>query len=208
MTEVRTEGGIVVGNVYDKLGTRNPIARALVRGFMTSFDALLAESGAQDDVHEVGCGEGNLAARLRARGLVVRGSDFSEAIIAEARHRHGTTGIRFDVKSIYDLAPDVDAASLVVCCEVLEHLDDPQRALVKLTAIVRDWCILSVPREPIWSLMNLARGKYLSDWGNTPGHVQRWSSRSFLAMVERHFEVVTVRRPVPWTMVLCRPRAS
>jgi 2-polyprenyl-3-methyl-5-hydroxy-6-metoxy-1,4-benzoquinol methylase len=202
---VRTEAGIVVGNVYDKLGTRNPIARALVRGFMASFDALLAQSGAQD-VHEVGCGEGNLAARLRAKGLIVRGSDFSELIITDARRRHGAAGIRFDVKSIYDLAPDQDAASLVVCCEVLEHLEDPQRALVKLATIVRDWCILSVPREPIWSLMNLARGKYLSDWGNTPGHVQRWSSRSFLTLVDDHFKIIAVRRPVPWTMVLCRAR--
>jgi SAM-dependent methyltransferase len=204
VSDVRTERGIVVGNVYDKLGTRNPIARALVRGFMASFDALLAESGAQD-VHEVGCGEGSLAARLRARGLIVRGSDFSATIIAEARHRHGAAGIRFDVKSIYHLAPDVDAASLVVCCEVLEHLHDPERALARLATIARDWCILSVPREPIWKLMNLARGRYWSDWGNTPGHVQRWSSRSFLALVERHFDVVTVRRPLPWTMVLCRP---
>jgi 2-polyprenyl-3-methyl-5-hydroxy-6-metoxy-1,4-benzoquinol methylase len=203
--QIRTEGGIVVGNVYDKVGTRNPIARVLVRGFMAGFDALLAQSGAPD-VHEVGCGEGHLAAHMRARGMSVRASDFSEIIINEARHRHGAAKIHFDVKSIYDLAPEVDGASLVVCCEVLEHLDDPQRALIKLSAIVRDWCILSVPREPIWSLMNLARGKYLSDWGNTPGHVQRWSSRSFLALVERHFEVVTVRRPVPWTMVLCRPR--
>jgi SAM-dependent methyltransferase len=207
VTEARTERGIVVGNVYDKLGTRNPIARALVRGFMTSFDALLTECGARD-VHEVGCGEGNLAARLRARGLMVRGSDFSEAIIAEARRRHGAAGIRFEVRSIYDLLPDADAASLVVCCEVLEHLEDPQRALVKLATIVRQWCILSVPREPVWSLMNLARGKYWSDWGNTPGHVQRWGGRSFLALVERHFEVVTVRRPLPWTMVLCRPRPT
>jgi SAM-dependent methyltransferase len=205
VSDVRTERGIVVGNVYDKLGTRNPIARALVRGFMASFDALLAESGAQD-VHEVGCGEGILAARLRARGPIVRGSDFSETIIAEARHRHGAAGILFDVKSIYDLAPDTDAASLVVCCEVLEHLHDPERALARLATIVRDWCILSVPREPIWRLLNLARGRYWSDWGNTPGHVQGWSSRSFLALVERHFDVVTVRRPLPWTMVLCRPR--
>jgi 2-polyprenyl-3-methyl-5-hydroxy-6-metoxy-1,4-benzoquinol methylase len=207
VSDVRTERGIVVGNVYDKLGTRNPIARALVRGFMASFDALLAESGAQD-VHEVGCGEGSLAARLLARGLIVRGSDFSATIIAEARHRHGAAGIRFDVKSIYHLAPDVDAASLVVCCEVLEHLHDPERALARLATIVRDWCILSVPREPIWKLMNLARGRYWSDWGNTPGHVQRWSSRSFLALVERHFDVVTVRRPLPWTMVLCRSRRT
>lgn len=207
MSGVRTERGIVVGNVYDKVGTRNPIARALIRGFMAGFDALLDQSGARE-VHEVGCGEGNLSARLRDKGLIVRGSDFSEIIIAEARRRHDAAGIRFDVRSIYDLAPDVDSAPLVVCCEVLEHLDDPERALTNLAAIVREWCILSVPREPIWSLMNLARGKYLSDWGNTPGHVQRWGSRDFLAMVERHFEIVDVRRPLPWTMVLARPRPA
>lgn len=55
----------MIGNVYDKLGTRNPIARALVRGSTASFDALLAQTGARD-VHEVGCGEGNLAAHMCA----------------------------------------------------------------------------------------------------------------------------------------------
>ena len=54
---------------------------------------------------------------------------------------------------------------------------------------------MSVPREPVWSLMNLGRGKYLSDRGNAPGHVQRRSSRAFLKLVEGHFRYR--RRPSP-----------
>jgi hypothetical protein len=29
-----------------------------------------------------------------------------------------------------------------------------------------------VPREPIWRIGNMARGRYLGDLGNTPGHIQ------------------------------------
>jgi hypothetical protein len=52
----------------------------------------------------------------------------------------------------------------------------------------------------------MARGKYLLQGGNTPGHIQHWSSRGFVELVSRHFEVVKVRKPLPWTMLLCRPR--
>src|SRR5690606_17786231 len=106
--------------------------------------------------------------------------------------------------SIYDLEPARDAAELVVCCEVLEHLDRPEEALRVLTGLASPWLILSVPREPLWSALNVARGKYWSSLGNTPGHVQRWSSRRFVGLLARHVEVVEVRRPLPWTMVLCR----
>ena len=62
-----------------------------------------------------------------------------------------------------------------------------------------------MPREPIWRLLNLARGKYVAELGNTPGHVQHWSSAAFLRLVRRYFEVLAVRTPLPWTMALCRP---
>ena len=66
------------------------------------------------------------------------------------------------------------------------------------------WAIVSVPREPLWRALNLGRLKYLRDLGNTPGHLQHWSRRSFLSFLERRLEVVAVRSPVPWTMALCR----
>ena len=38
----------------------------------------------------------------------------------------------------------------------------------------------------------------------TPGHIQNWSQSQFLSLVSRYFEVLEVRSPVPWTMLLCR----
>jgi len=61
-----------------------------------------------------------------------------------------------------------------------------------------------VPREPIWRALNLARGKYVRDLGNTPGHLGHWSRRGFLELLGGRLEVVAVRTPLPWTMALCR----
>lgn len=195
--------GAPVGNYYDKYGTRNPVARWLVGGFLRNVLELARRAGPAS-IHEVGCGEGELTHRFaNACGCPVRGSDFSADIVAEARRRHAGEQVNFEVRSVYDLGLE-DGADLVVCCEVLEHLERPDQALEVLSRLPCNYLLFSVPREPIWRLMNMARGKYLAQLGNTPGHLQHWSSRSFLALLGRHFEVVEVRRPLPWTMALCR----
>jgi SAM-dependent methyltransferase len=201
------EQEVLAGNLFDKYGSRNPLVRVIVRGFARALEELVALSGARI-IHEVGCGEGRWTIDWAARGLDARGSDFSEQVLELARlncERAGTSA-RFRAASVYDLTPAIDAAELVVCCEVLEHLEEPERAVDVLASLATPWLIASVPREPIWSAMNMARGKYWSSLGNTPGHVQRWNSAAFLALLEKRFEIVTVRRPLPWTMALCRVR--
>lgn len=203
-----TERGVVVGNVYDKYGSRNPLVRRIMRGFAGALDALVARAGPRS-IHEVGCGEGYWVLRWSAQGIDARGSDFSEEAIRLARLNAAERGVeasRFAVGSVYELDPARDGADLVVCCEVLEHLERPQDALRALQRVARGHLILSVPREPVWRLLNLARGKYVTDLGNTPGHVQHWSSGAFLGLVRGYFDVVEVRTPLPWTMALCRPR--
>jgi 2-polyprenyl-3-methyl-5-hydroxy-6-metoxy-1,4-benzoquinol methylase len=198
---------VVAGNVYPKYTTANPLARLLVANFTAHLRHLLRRSGARH-VHEVGCGEGFLARRLAAEGYAVRGSDLSPATIAEARRRSAaiTPPIAFQVADLYRLDPDRDAAELVVCCEVLEHLPDPLRALDVLGQLARPHLIASVPKEPLWRILNVARGRYWSELGNTPGHLQRWSGRAFVALLAQRFDVVEVRNPLPWTMALCRAR--
>jgi 2-polyprenyl-3-methyl-5-hydroxy-6-metoxy-1,4-benzoquinol methylase len=196
---------VIGGNVYPKYTTRNPLARLLVDNFARSLDGLVERTGARQ-VHEVGCGEGFLSSRLANRGLRVRGSDLSAAAIEEARTRAGEHGlaIPFQVADLYSLSPDTDAAELVICCEVLEHVPDPERALRTLAGLARPWLILSVPREPLWRLLNMARGHYLRSLGNTPGHLQHWSASRFRRLVGCHAEIVESRTPLPWTMLLCR----
>jgi hypothetical protein len=52
--------------------------------------------------------------------------------------------------------------------------------------------------------VNVARGAYLRELGNTPGHVNHWSRRGFVELLGRFGEVLEVRSPFPWTMSLVR----
>lgn len=205
-----TERGVVVGNVYDKYASRNPVVRWLMRGFGAALDELV-ERVQPRSIHEVGCGEGYWVLRWRGRGIAARGTDFSQEAIRLARlnaAERGADESLFEARSIYELEPARDGADLVVCCEVLEHLERPQEALRVLQRVARGHLIVSVPREPVWRLLNLARARYVAQLGNTPGHLQHWSAGAFARLLERYFEVVALRTPLPWTMALCRPRPN
>jgi SAM-dependent methyltransferase len=193
------------GNVYDKYATRNPVERRLVGGFLAGVRELVDQTGARE-AHEVGCGEGELSLMLARQGLRVRGSDVSSEVVEEARRRSAAAGLAVSYRAapIEALSPPDDAAELIVCCEVLEHLDEPEAALGKLIELAQPWLLVSVPREPIWRVLNLARLKYVGDLGNTPGHLGHWSRRGFVEMLRSRTEVVAERAPLPWTMALCK----
>lgn len=200
------DNGIVAGNNYDKYSSRNPIARWLMSGFYNALSDLV-ERAAPKTIHEIGCGEGYWSINWRLQGIDARGSDFSEMVIALAQDNARTQGLptsMFSQRSIYDIQAHEDSADLIVCCEVLEHLEDPLAGLAALKRVTTSHIILSVPREPIWCAMNMARGKYWSNLGNTPGHIQHWSSDDFIKMVRNYFDVLEVRKPLPWTMLLCK----
>lgn len=206
------ERGRVGGNLYDKFGSRNPVVRWLMSRFERDLLELVRVTGARE-VHEVGCGEGHLTRLLGQERLDVRGSDVSPEVIEEARARTRREGweIPFRVADLFDLQPERDGAQLIVCCEVLEHLDDPETALKALTRLARPWLIASVPREPLWRVLNLIRGSYVRRLGNTPGHVQHWSKSGFIEYLSEYARPVEVRSPMPWTMVLAksdRPRRT
>jgi 2-polyprenyl-3-methyl-5-hydroxy-6-metoxy-1,4-benzoquinol methylase len=202
------ENGIVVGNAYDKYGSRNPVVRWMMNGFESALSDLVARA-APDAIHEIGCGEGYWVLRWNEQGITARGCDFSTQVIELAREnatRREFSSSLFEARSIYNLESGRDSADLVVCCEVLEHLENPEAALKALQRVVGRYLIVSVPREPLWCTLNLARGKYLAQWGNTPGHIQHWSKGKFISLVSKYFDVIEVRSPLPWTMLLCAPR--
>lgn len=157
-------------------------------------------------IHEVGCGEGNLITRYVDGKRQLIASDFSQQLILQAQQQYAPSGIIFKASSIYDLDSS-DSAPCVLCCEVMEHLEEPERALEKLTKLADPYLIISVPREPIWRVLNMARGAYLKDWGNTPGHLQHWSKKQFVEFLSSKFEILAVHSPFPWTMVLCKSKA-
>lgn len=201
------------GNWYPKYTTKNPIAKTLVAGFLDQFFRFVEMSGARN-LHEIGCGEGELSWRAAAKGSVVRGTDVAEEAIALAKARVATSASDvarkpdFRVAGICDLSAPDDCAELVICCEVLEHLEDPEQGLAILHRLASPWLLTSVPREPIWRVLNVLRGKYLGSLGNSPGHIQHWSRASFRAFIERRFDVVELASPFPWTMILAKRRET
>ncbi|HHT9158235.1 MAG TPA: class I SAM-dependent methyltransferase [Candidatus Brocadiaceae bacterium] len=172
------------------------------------MNSLVDETGASE-IYEVGCGEGNLSIELAKQNKIVRACDFSEQIISIANKnaKKNNVKINFKTVSIYELTPERDSAALVVCCEVLEHLENPERALAILSELSPQ-LIISVPNEPLWSILNIVRGKYFSSFGVTPGHIQKWSRKNFLALLSCNFEILKVLNPIPWTMVLCKSKAD
>jgi 2-polyprenyl-3-methyl-5-hydroxy-6-metoxy-1,4-benzoquinol methylase len=195
------------GNYYDKQGSKNPIARYLHGGFIRSLTELL-DAVEFSSVQEFGCGEGHLAGLIAGRyRAAVCASDASGKIIEKAKKEYGAIeNLSFGVKSIYALDPEKDSAELIVCCEVLEHLEEPEKALSAVGGLRFKYLVVSVPREPLWRALNMMRGKYLASLGNTPGHIQHWSRPRFIDCIGRRFTIKAVRTPTPWTMLLCEKK--
>ena len=195
---------VPIGNTYDKYASRHPIERRLMQGFFTALDASLPRHR-PTRVLEVGVGEGEVAHRVSERwpGVPYTGIDLPDAGLAESWRREGLVGSFADIVQL----PFADHMfDLILAIEVLEHVRDPDGALRELRRVASGRLVLSVPREPIWRIANLARGQYVRSLGNTPGHLNHWSARAFARLVERHFALDAVHRPFPWTMAVAHPR--
>lgn len=204
MNDIRIENGVVVGTSGNKFKTKNPLARHLLGNFDNAIIAI-ASSVKAANILEIGCGEGHVTQLLLVNtGAKILATDISESIINQTSQTLNNARISYQVGQLEALECEI-RPDLVVCCEVLEHLPNPDIGLRRLCSFNADWYLLSVPREPVWRAMNMARGAYLRDWGNSPGHLQHWSKGGFIRLVSQYFEVLKVKSPLPWTVVLCRP---
>ena len=203
-----TGGGptaVPTGNTYDKYGSTNPVVRHLMGGFERTLDRLFA-SAAPKSVLDVGCGEGVLtyrwAEQLGEKPIV--GIDLADPKLAAEWRTRRRENLEFRTFSGGALPFPDRAFDLTAAIEVLEHVPDPDRTLADMARVSARHLLVSVPREPLWRALNVARGAYLRDLGNTPGHLNHWSKHGFMRMVEEHGEVVAARSPFPWTMLLVR----
>lgn len=191
----------VVGNLYDKYRTKNPLARLLMRRFLRTVGALAHSTKAQS-VLEVGCGEGRLSQYLfqQLEPKHFAACDLSLERVDPSISRE----IELREASVYELPYADRSFDLVVCCEVLEHLETPERAVLEIARVARRWALFSTPNEPFFRGMNLLRGAYLRSFGNTPGHLQHFSPASLRALVRNRFLVSATQTPFPWVVVLAR----
>ncbi len=174
-------------------------------GFERSLDQLF-DRAAPQSVLDVGCGEGVLTERWAGRlaGGRVVGIDLEDPKLRGEWSRRRCENLEYLTGRAEALPFAADEFDVVAAIETLEHVDDPERALAEIARVARRHMLVSVPREPLWRMLNVARGAYVRELGNTPGHVNHWSKRAFLNLLARHGEVVEARSPFPWTMLLVR----
>jgi SAM-dependent methyltransferase len=183
-------------------------AGTVERRLLTRFRSrLLAELRplAPRSVLDAGCGEGHVTAwvadALPASDITgVEGR--TDALAAFRARNPGLHAVEGDLRAL----PFQDAMfQLVLCTEVLEHLSQPREALRELGRVCSGHLFLTVPYEPFFRVGNLARGRYLTRLGSTPGHVSTWGRRGFLRLIETEAEPMRWMSIFPWQAVLARP---
>jgi SAM-dependent methyltransferase len=196
--------GTVTGNTYDKYGSTNPVVRRLMAGFERTLDELFAKA-APGSLLDVGCGEGVLVEQWARRidGRVV-GIDLDDPLLHAEWAQRQAPNLEYRVMKAENLPFADGEFEVATAIEVLEHVPDPAHTVAEMARVARDWLLVSVPREPLWRGLNMARGAYLKELGNTPGHLNHWSKRGFVRLLSKHGTVVEARSPFPWTMLLVR----
>jgi 2-polyprenyl-3-methyl-5-hydroxy-6-metoxy-1,4-benzoquinol methylase len=198
---------VPTGNTFDKYGSTNPVVRRLMHGFETALQSLFAEA-APDSVLDVGCGEGVLtykwAQQLGERRIV--GIDLADPKLEAEWATRQRPNLEYRTMRAENLPFAEHEFGLASAIEVLEHVPDPEHTLGEMARVASGHLLVSVPREPLWRGLNIARGAYLRELGNTPGHLNHWSKRAFASLLGRYGDVIEARSPFPWTMLLVRVR--
>lgn len=188
------------------------IGSKLIDGYFNAVQDLVSESGVSGrkkiEAIEIGCGEGFSTARLSEllpANVTLQASEYVKELVPKARKNN--PGIKVTQESVYETKHKDNQFDLVFLLEVLEHLDYPEEALAEIARIIKPggFLILGVPREPLWCTLNLARGKYIKHFGNTPGHFNHWSTYTLQKYIKSNFGPIQAKKtPLPWTIVLAQ----
>lgn len=188
-------------NEQTKYISNNPLVKIANSRFLNSVSNLCKQI-AENNILDCGCGEGIVMNHLKKKISRARfvGFDIDKTSVNLAKKLNPSSKI--SLGSIYKISQKENSFPLLLCMEVLEHLDEPEKALSEIKRVTSKYAIISVPCEPFFSLSNILRLKYLKSLGNTPGHINRWSIPSFRSLISKYFIIEKEVYPFPWMVFL------
>jgi len=187
----------------EKHTTQNPVSRFFLNNFKQVLLAQVKEIRPHA-ILDVGAGEGFTLEMFRENhiGERLEGIEYMDEALKFAKKLHPQVKIKKG--NIYELPYAANSFDLVICNEVLEHLDDPKKALNELKRVTKKYLILSVPNEPLFTIQRILRGKNVGKLGAHPEHIQHWTSGAFEKFVASVLTVKDAKTPLPWTMITAK----
>ncbi len=187
----------------EKHTTQNPVNRF----FLNNFRNLLLEQIKElhpESILDVGAGEGFTLETLRINHAAkkLEGIEYMDDAITLGKKLHPQIAIKKG--NIYELPYKANSFDVIICTEVLEHLEDPKKALIELKRVTKKYIIISVPNEPLFTIQRIMRGKNIMKLGAHPEHIQHWSSGAFEKFVSSQITIVDSKTPLPWTMITAK----
>ncbi len=138
-------------------------------------------------VLDAGCGLGYGSAMLAERSPAsLVGLDLSAEALERARQELGEA-VQLVTGDIRELPFESDSFDLVVCFEVIEHVERQERALAELRRVLapQGTLLISSPNREVYTPGN-------------PHHVHEYVPSEFRSTLEEQFEHVTLYRQHPW----------
>lgn len=191
-----------------KYRAKNPVKRKLISRFVDRVTELFHENGAPQSVLEIGVGEGFLSGHLSGIHPKTKfsGVDIKESDLTLLRAKF--PNIEAHQGSIYDLSSLPGGYDLIICAEVLEHLDRPEDALDQIVSLRPERVLLTVPHEPWFMLSNLAMGKNITRLGNDIEHCNHFTVPKFKQLLSTRFDLTTVTTSYPWILATGKPKQT
>ena len=182
--------------------SNNPMSNFLINNFNNNVKSIINKLSF-NSILDVGCGEGVILQILKKELQDKKCVGIDLDTIHVKMSASNAPFCNYNIATIYSLPFKDNSFETVLCLEVLEHLEFLEKAIQELKRVSFKNILISVPREPIWRFLNMVRLKYLSDLGNTSGHINHWTSRSIFFLLKKYFKINKIRKPLPWTMILC-----
>jgi len=187
---------------FVKHTSKNPIQKFLINNFYGSLTSTIKDLSI-NTILDAGCGEGftmNKLVNLKI-GKKIEGVEYSEDSIRYGKKLFPKLMIKQG--SVYDLPYKNNSFDLIICTEVLEHLEEPSKALQEMLRVTKKYLIVSVPNEPLFRLSNFLRGKNFKRLGNDEGHINHWTSWGFKKLlIQNKINVQRTILPFPWIMIM------
>ncbi len=184
--------------------TKNPVGRFFLNNFLKTV-VKTTKPLHIETVLDAGCGEGFTLDHLQKEkiGKVFEGIEYDGQAVLLANVMYPK--IKIIKGDIYKLPYKNNSFDLVICTEVLEHLENPKKAYRELLRVSRKYVLISVPNEPFFTIQRIARFQNILHLGAHPEHIQHWTYRSFTKFVKvKGVKIVTRKLPIPWTMIMVR----